>query len=100
MYWFNVADLSGLLSIILHPGRILLIERYLSIGLTEIKKLLGDHYYQRSKNLARMDPFENPRGGTCPLGPPTKYVYASMGGKWYQVRLVRGSTGFHLLRNM
>ena len=32
--------------------------------------LLGDHYYQRPQNLARMDPFENPRGGTCPQAPP------------------------------
>ena len=23
-----------------------------------------------------MDPLENPRGGTCPPGPPLKYVYA------------------------
>ena len=33
------------------------------------KILLGDHYYQRSQNLARINPFENPRGAHAPRPP-------------------------------
>ena len=60
-------------------------------GFDRNKILLGDNYYRQPQNLARMDPLENPRGGTCPPGPPLKYVY----GFWLKLG-GRGQRGFQV----